>query len=1190
MGQTHFVSKMSNSEKQTLAIEWFKNMSEIKKSRENGLVSKVIAKDVHVLSGAKKYGILWKGKEGEMIDHIAKGQNEHLYEMIDFNSPARLFFDMDFKSKDEFGFGCDIPPNQVVVMFMEELQLFVNKLIGHDSGKFNAKEVLITQCKRLDRPDKHSFHLVYPKIVFRNITQMRAFVLSFGHYLFEEKHMMSLAFQKKGKNRSLGRAVFDMSPYTRDRLFRLMGQSKMGEPYENTLRPVKIQEVYETSNNFFDNLIDDNGISSHAQIITLRYSELENISDYMVQPCSFLDMDATPPSTTLGDLIHNSVLKNYGNVPLKTYVAAKQDRRGVTITLLGNNNKTPGNLKSAKDNILPVDWHTLIKEEFRGKEINIENDEQFLEFFTARELKEADYVYYYLNFISDICHFIPDKTMLTWMNGCDDYVSTRSERKLFYAKESSSKKPITGRFALSLLENVYGVGNINDLRNPVPKPIGDFKNVKRTVMTTEEWEPIEARDLRSRILTEQNKDLKTNNYINGAITMDFEKEEEYAKIGVPEDEEGNRIEMAQRFNSKKRAYFISGQMGASKSSGTLESIVELVMKGMMKNVLIITPRIVLAKQTILKLFTVYKELLGDSKVKRDFKKTNDIDITAMFHKAYQDKEIRQVKEWCRGRINPEMEHCNICVSLINSIHRLNRAVYDTIIFDEPITCIDNFYIELHTKNSTENAAEVVANTISRRNAIVNRLTGFTMLSNQLFFIDAAFTPDSINLCKSLYYGEYSFIVSPREWNKHMRSEGVGDTTVKNTCKRINKENLEIRKRIRIVKTRSEDKSQMIQKEEVTYKIFREPQMICVYDKSLEKPIFQKIIDYKSKNKLLNTLLETICEGQKVVVYCSTQKESERLYHAVKGWTERKMSWIPMLILITGSTVKKEPGEVVNKIKDGDVIFTTSVVGVGTSISEEGLFDCAFMICKLSVGSPLLSDMIQLSARVRATKNRVLHMNISCGQFGVDCSKLTRELHSFQPANYMYGGFMDCLDITHRNRRLFHHVCISNYTIARETMLSEITDALGHVKDATLSRISPEYIYVKDVDHRFLATRDITEQRQLAQKLDVLDCRMEHTEEFVDFVGLYKNKKEGRRVVAKINVQKKNELLHEFWQKSKIGREGYTPVTHKAYSLKRSHSTMVEHDMDDNESTNKKQELEEEDEECIDIDEYNNERF
>lgn len=29
--------------------------------------------------------------------------------------------------------------------------------------------------------------------------------------------------------------------------------------------------------------------------------------------------------------------------------------------------------------------------------------------------------------------------------------------------------------------------------------------------------------------------------------------------------------------------------------------------------------------------------------------------------------------------------------------------------------------------------------------------------------------------------------------------------------------------------------------------------------------------------------------------------------------------------------------------------------------------------------------------------------------------------------------------------------------------------------------------------------------------------MEYMEEFVDFVGLYKNKKEGRRVVVKINV-------------------------------------------------------------------------
>lgn len=92
--------------------------------------------------------------------------------------------------------------------------------------------------------------------------------------------------------------------------------------------------------------------------------------------------------------------------------------------------------------------------------------------------------------------------MLIWMNGCDDYVFIRSECKLFYVKEFSSKKLIIGRFVLFFLENVYGVGNINDLCNLVFKLIGDFKNVKRIVMIMEEWELIEVRDLRLRILIE----------------------------------------------------------------------------------------------------------------------------------------------------------------------------------------------------------------------------------------------------------------------------------------------------------------------------------------------------------------------------------------------------------------------------------------------------------------------------------------------------------------------------------------------------------------------------------------------------------------------------------------------------------------------------------------------------------------
>lgn len=76
-----------------------------------------------------------------------------------------------------------------------------------------------------------------------------------------------------------------------------------------------------------------------------------------------------------------------------------------------------------------------------------------------------------------------------------------------------------------------------------------------------------------------------------------------------------------------------------------------------------------------------------------------------------------------------MEYCNICVFLINFIYGLNRVVYDIIIFDELIICIDNFYIELYIKNLNENVVEVVVNIILRRNVIVNRFIGFIMFLN-----------------------------------------------------------------------------------------------------------------------------------------------------------------------------------------------------------------------------------------------------------------------------------------------------------------------------------------------------------------------------------------------------------------------------------------------------------------------------
>lgn len=274
--------------------------------------------------------------------------------MINYNSPTKLFFNINFKNKNKFKFKYNIPPNQIIIIFIKKLQLFINKLIKHNSKKFNTKKILITQYKKLNKPNKHNFHLIYPKIIFKNITQIKTFILSFNHYLFKKKHIISLTFQKKNKNKNLNKTIFNISPYTKNKLFKLIKQNKINKPYKNTLQPIKIQKIYKTNNNFFNNLINNNNISNHTQIITLKYNKLKNINNYIIQPYSFLNINTTPPSTTLKNLIHNSILKNYKNIPLKTYITTKQNKKKITITLLKNNNKTPNNLKSTKNNILPI--------------------------------------------------------------------------------------------------------------------------------------------------------------------------------------------------------------------------------------------------------------------------------------------------------------------------------------------------------------------------------------------------------------------------------------------------------------------------------------------------------------------------------------------------------------------------------------------------------------------------------------------------------------------------------------------------------------------------------------------------------------------------------------------------------------------------------------------------------------------
>ncbi|ADD24781.1 ORF48 [Chlamys acute necrobiotic virus] len=988
-------------------LQWKYDMAGIKSAREQGYRRKIVARDISVSTGAKQYAYLLPPMYNLFLKQVHEKRDKNLYEVIDEKSPVRLYFDCDSFDRDEGGYGLDLDCKTSLKLFHDLLKNFILFLNPNSTANMKAH---ITRCIRQDKPNKHSFHAIYPGIVFKNINELKMFVLSFAYHLFEDKNDMRLAFKKQGKNKTLGRAFFDLAVYTKDRCFRLPFQSKKGDS---------------------------------AKLIPLREITLEEIENNICQPEDFVRKPDNV-DTSIGDLLSAAVMEKYTGVKLSTYVRAYQEgvikEKIKTKCIEKRNGSKKIKITTPR---LEIEWDQM---KIPGVEtVEIREDKDFLQYFDPVELRGGFYSLY-IHLLKDICYFLPDEVLKQWMGHTND-------KKANYLIKSNRKKgaeyAMTGGYALELLAKIYGRCNVRDLRDPIPKPTNSFRNTTRINVTPDRWRPIEVSDMKKFFIDSQVRDLKTNTYNDcGMITA------------MADVDYGEKIALSKKLkmDTKKKCQFITGQMGASKSTGVMDYMVFSMISSMIANAMVIVPRCSLAGQTVKKIYNTYKEMISDKDRMKKIKNKRKIVINPYFSQAYTIGGLQEIYDELTSEITTTDTCGTICVCVLNSISKVRSHVFDTIIMDEPVTCVDNFYIDSEKKQKipVKNILEKKGNTIAVTDLMIDMLMKITRNANQLIFIDAAFTEDVIRLCETLYWGAYTMQGTVDDWRKVLENEGVDQSNIRHKIKRIKDENILIRKWIQNKKEWNYDKKTdtrtIISTTEIDhFRLFRPIEYICVYDKKITRPIYTHIIKYDCKQTMMNKLLDDVREGKKLVVYCSVGKETASIINTINSMTSRECIVLPKVGGVTAKSLKGKENQLDEYMRSMEVVVVSSVLGTGTSYPEEGLFDAAYMFCKVTYGTPQISDMIQLSARVRATTTRTLHYHITTSTSGHKPNG-----DALKNSDYHGISFKDHLDKTYTSRDHLHRVHMSRPSLASEFMINELQQSFGHVIDETLEKKLPTH--------------------------------------------------------------------------------------------------------------------------------------
>lgn len=333
------------------------------------------------------------------LAHVLTESDKHRYEVLQAEFPLKLFLDVEWPV---VGHGDDTEASKKVNSLLQYLKEY-----GLNHDMFTDHIVL-----NASRCGKRSYHIIYPNAVFRKIDMdLKYFVHGFVLWLNEYKKAGEMTYLKNTKRGNKCRCIIDTAVYTKNRCFRLLGQSKASD----TMRTKLVLHKFDPDVNCEDTLVQSTELlqCDHAHYIDrLLMNRAPADGFYPIYPSPDFGHTARKEGSVCIQM-HKSVL--------------------------------PGIDKSTSEIVVSKKLGILL----------VKQDEDILNNLNADELKQADFTCLFLPVLCSLATVFTDEKLTQWM-GCRFPPNRKICMRLKYARQKGSEdKLVKCEVALAFLKKKH---------------------------------------------------------------------------------------------------------------------------------------------------------------------------------------------------------------------------------------------------------------------------------------------------------------------------------------------------------------------------------------------------------------------------------------------------------------------------------------------------------------------------------------------------------------------------------------------------------------------------------------------------------------------------------------------------------------------------------------------------------------
>ena len=838
-------------------------------------------------------------------------------------SPLRLFFDVEWLVE---GFGDDTQASEKLASLLQHVQQY-----GRGHSMLDDPVVL-----NASRCGKQSYHIIYPNAVFKTIdVDLKTFVLGFVRWLIEDKKVRGLTYLKQTKRGEQLRCIVDTAVYTKNRCFRMLGQSKATDKTGTKLAGSNPDSV----------LIPADTLVQSCDLKCVHAADIDKLLTYRAPKDGLYPIY---PSPDFGNRARDK-----GTVCIKMH--SGQDRRTNELVVC----KKLGRLV-------------------------IKKDQDILDNLDADELKQADFVGWFLPILSSLTASFSDEKLTQWMGG---QTSQKITARLIYARRKGREDKVA-----------------------VVKCEAGLAFLKK--------KHVQVVDMRA--------DCMLFQPLLQVVDPAQSKGWGFVKTGQHLKDELNRLCFADKRSTfqRKRAFYISGKMGAGKTGAVLEFAKEKLAGDVYKHVTYFGPRTVLVKQVSERMEAI--SLASTVNRKKGV-------IVHRYYTGMDDDAIYLHGVKCRQvQYNNNIFHA----ACINSAGK-TPVNPDLVIVDEAVVDVGNMFICSTQSRRSRKGDSEIEQAITYDRVMIEAVIERVRNAAVVIYIDAAFTQHIIEA--------FSLIWSTLKPFNLGRYSGKERRALRTS----------------LGKAKGKDSGMTFRTDRTGRQKFQVAGdvRLAVYDPARETGIFTQLQEFANYQLLKSNIIASLANHKSCIVYTSSSRTATDLMTMVK---RKGVSPVPMMTLVTAEFVKqtKDVEKCINDMNSSVFVAASNVLSCGVSFEQQDMFDTAFAVFEFSPNTPPLADMIQLCARVRSVSSKTLKYTVISRGSKYYASRDSQDVfalrHKELAASPVCVAFHKLNEAEHTDhismcrQRGYAAVCVRR----------ALTAAFTHIRDPKEAPVVPEYTIVE----------------------------------------------------------------------------------------------------------------------------------